>query len=188
MVFLLVRSFGQSAKETKPRPYNIQEAYEVYAAALTLDHGKGELLIADTTLPFNQCLDSRSDKLADAAINNYKDTNKVRWLLRPQLKLNRPYRLLAETEIKRLQQKDPESGFLWRFPPGVAVIHFSAVGFSADKTIAFVEMDVTCGGLCGHGAPFILQKRDGKWSEYSPPWTRNPDGTMRGPAFCMWNY
>ena len=33
------------------------EAYNVYSAILDMEKPKGELLIADTTVPFNQCLD-----------------------------------------------------------------------------------------------------------------------------------
>jgi len=187
-LFFAFVAFAQSGKEREPKPYDIQEAYDVYAAALAMDDVKGKLLIADTTVPFNECLDPRSDKLADAAIDDYKETNKARWRLLPKFGLKRNYQLLSSEDIKRLQRSDPKGGFFWYFPPGVKLIHFSAVGFNADRTIAFVEMDVQCGGLCGHGSPFLLQKRKGKWGEYSPPWVENPDGTIQGITSCSWNY
>lgn len=188
---LLLLAFAvsaQSGKEREPRPYDVQEAYEVYTAALAMDHLKGKLLIADTTVPFNECLDSRSDKPADAAIGDYKEANRTRWRLQRKFTLNRNYELLSNEEIERLRRPDPKDGFFWYFPRGVEIVHLSAVGFTADKTIAFVEMGVICGGLCGHGSPFLLQKRNGRWREYSPPWVENPDGTFQTITICSWNY
>jgi hypothetical protein len=195
LLLLAFAVFAQSGKEREPQPYDAQEAYEVYAAALAMDHLKGKLLIADTTVPFNECLDSRSDKPADAAIGDYKQANKTRWRLQRKFALKRNYQLISSEEVKRLQRPDPKGGLFWYFPRGVQVIHFSAVGFNADRTNAFVERDVVCGDLCGHGSPFLLQKRNGKWREYSPPWVENPDGTaqgttitVQGMTICSWNY
>lgn len=180
--------FAQSANEPEPKPFDLQDAYDVYAAALVLDNSKGKLLIADTTVPFDQCLDSRSDKAADAAIADYKKRNNARWRLQRKFELKRDYQLLSIKEVEKLRRPDPKGGFFWYFPSGVEIVHFSAVGFNADRTIAFVEMDTMCGGLCGHGSPFLLQKRDGRWREYSPPWIENPDGTFHGTSICSWNY
>jgi hypothetical protein len=187
LLFCAFAVFAQSANEPEPKPYDLQDAYDVYAAALVLDHSKGKLLIADTTSSFNQCLDSHSDKAADSAITDYKKRNNARWRLQRKFELKRDYQLLSSKEVEKLRQPDPKGGFFWYFPPGVEIIHFSAVGFNADRTIAFVEMDVVCGGVCGHGSPFLLQKRNSKWSEYSPSWDGNPD---KFPVIstCSWNY
>ncbi len=34
---------------------------------------------------------------------------------------------------------------------------------SKDKTSAYVELDYVCGGLCGNGRAYFLQKINGKW-------------------------
>jgi hypothetical protein len=164
----------------------------VYASALTLDHVEGdesrELIIADTTVPFDHCLESRSDKEVDAAIKDYKKANRFKWLLERKLKLGRTYKLLSIAEIEKLQIPDPQGGFFWRFPEAVTIRSLSAVGFNADKTVAVVEMDFECGGQCGHGGPFILQKQKGKWIRYSPPAVRTPDGSWTLPGSCGWSY
>jgi hypothetical protein len=201
LAFLLgaLALFGQTIKETPAKTYEVPEAYEVYAAALALDHVEGdesrELLIADTTVPFSHCLETRSDRQVDAAIEDYKKANRVKWLLERKLKLGRTYKLLSTKEIEALRLPDPQGGFFWRFPEAVRIRSISAVGFNANKTVAVVEMDFECGGQCGHGAPFILQKHKGEWRRYSPPpppLVKNPDGTytveMSGGSACQWSY
>lgn len=188
LLLIAVSLSPQSAKEPVPRLYDVQEAYDVYAAVLALDHAKGDLLIGDTTVPFNRCLESRSDKLADAAIENYKKANENTWQLQRKLNLKSTYKLLSAREIEDLRKPDPQGGFNWHFRRGAGVYHFSAVGFSADETIAFVEMDFGCGGMCGHGNPYILRKKNGKWKQYDPPVVTNPDDTYNFPASCSWYY
>jgi hypothetical protein len=178
---------GQSTPEPTAKPYDDPVAYEVYAAALRLDHAEGQLVISNTTVAFGHCLESRSDKRVDGAIKDYKSKNKIAWKLQPQLKGD-GYKLLSRDEIEHLVQKDPKDNFFWSFPAGTQVIDFSAVGFSAEKTIAFVEMDVRCGGLCGHGSPYILQKKNGNWEEYRVPATRSPDGSYHLMSTCSWAY
>jgi hypothetical protein len=201
LLFMAIAVSAQPGPESVPKPYDVQEAYEVYAAALTLDHAKGELLIGDTTLPIKNCLDPRSDKLVDAAIADYKEANESIWQLQRNFKLKSAYKLLSSSEIKDLQKPDPK-GFNWTLSHGTGIRHFSAVGFNSEKTIAFVEMDFVCGGLCGHGQPYVLQKRNGRWQEYRQDMAlhktdckENKDGTstctVDGPLFttyCYWNY
>jgi len=147
------------------------------------------VLIGDTTVSFNECLDSRSDELVDAAITDYKKINQSQWRLAHHFAAKQAYKLLSPDEANALLERDKRTGD-WPLSPYNGIHRFSAVGFSADKTIAFVEMDVACGGLCGHGSPFILQKKKGRWIQYSPPATENPDGTIsiRGSSICGWVY
>jgi hypothetical protein len=190
-VCLLALLNAQDAAKHKVKPYQDGEAYKVYSAVLALEKGKSEVLISDTTVPFNQCADSNSHKAVDVAIQDYKRTNKDHWLLGYQFDLKRPYKVLSANEVQQLLELD-KSG-KWRLSPYKGIHRFSAVGFNADKTIAFLEMDVICGGLCGHGEAFILEKKQGKWVKYSPPApepAQNPDGTftVQGPTICSWFY
>lgn len=182
---------GQSSNQAEVKPYEDSEAYNVYSAVLALENPKGDLLIVDTTVPFTHCLEPRSDQVVDAAIEDYRKANKSKWRLGYHLGLERSYTLVSQDEAGDLLQSPPKRG-AWRFSAFGGIHHFSAVGFSPDKTIAFVEMDVVCGGLCGHGGPFILQKKKGKWVQYvpNPPMTQNPDGTraQSGPTICSWFY
>jgi len=192
--FLAVALTSQTMKDAPLKPYDVPEAYEVYAAALALDHVEGdedrELLILNTTAPSNQCLDTHGDKAVASAIEDYKKANSVKWLLERRLRLARTYKLISAEEIDALKIPDRNGGFFWHFPENIRIRSLSAVGFNNDKTLAFVEMDFECGGLCGHGRSFILQKQKGKWIEYSPPPIENPDGswTFQGTGSCGWGY
>jgi hypothetical protein len=200
-IFIALTLTAQTNTEHVLNPYEDSEAPKVYAAVLALEHPDGALLIADTTVPFNSCLEPRHDKAVDSAISDYKKANRNVFRLNQSLNLGREYKLLSAKEIKAMEQPDPEGGFFWRFPEGTAIVHLSAVGFNASRTIAFVNVDSQCGGLCGHGQPYVLEKRDGQWQKYdeSRNWKfgklkKNKDGTfsgtMRGPVAttCGWNY
>lgn len=180
---------SQNLNKEEIKTYEDGEVYNVYSAVVAMEKTNGDLLIGDTTVPFSICLEPNSDKQANAAIEDYKKVNKTRRRLGYHFEMSRPYKLLSEKEEDDFLQPDKRTGE-WRLTPGSGIHHFSAVGFSPDKTIAFVEMDVACGGLCGHGAPFILQKQKGKWARYSPPLVENPDGTITIPAgsICSWAY
>ena len=177
----------QKVNQDEIKTYEDGEVYSVYSAVVALEKTQGDLLIGDTTVPFSICLEASSDKPANAAIEDYKKVNKNRWLLGYHFEMKRPYKLLSEEKADELLQPDKRTG-KWPLTSGSGIHHFSAVGFSADKNIAFVEMDVTCGGLCGHGGPYILQKKDGRWSKYDPPPVRNADGTYTFGSVCSWNY
>jgi hypothetical protein len=63
-------------------------------------------------------------------------------------------------------------------------------------------MDVQCGGLCGHGTTYVMQKVAGKWKRYQPPMTTKlvkrkgeKGGTQTYDVIwgesltdCYWNY
>lgn len=189
LLFLPLMFLGQNTNREDIKPYDDGEVYNVYSAVLGLEKSDSELLIADTTVPFSNCLDPRSDKLVDAAIDDYKRINRSRWRLGYHFEIKQPYKLLSAKEADALLQPDKRTG-AWPLSPSDGIHHFSAVGFSTDKSIVFVEMDVACGGLCGHGNPFILQKKKGKWIRYSPASIQNPDGTitMPGASSCGWYY
>jgi len=201
-LFVAFTLAAQSTKEPPAKAYDVPEAYEVYAAVLALDPPKGDLLIAESTVPFNSCQDAHSDKSVASAIADYKRTNKDSWLLQKKFDRGRNYKLLSQKEISDLKQPDPKGGFFWYFPDETEITHLSAVGFNANKTVAFVEMDVQCGGLCGRGTSYALEKRDGKWQEWKDHRTakvtkrkKNPDGSWTvalsgGPyiGYCGWNY
>ena len=189
LVFVPLLLCSQSTNHDEIKPYEDGEAYNVYSAVLEKKKTKSDLVIGDTTVPFNSCLDPHSDKLVDAAIEDYKKMNQKRWGLGHHFALNSAYKLVSRKEADELLQPDKRTG-AWHFSASDGIHHFSAVGFSADKTVAFVEMGVSCGGLCGHGGPFILQKKKGKWVEYVRPAIQNADGSwsLPGASVCGWFY
>ena len=166
----------QAANE-QPKPYDVDEAYDIFSTVLAMEKQKDDtLLIGDTTVPFNLCLEKRSDKLADSAIEDYKKTNNSRWRLQHRFNLDHPYQLMAADQQRHRSKRATIEA--------KGIYHFSAIGFSPDKSIAFVEMDFVCGGLCGHGRPYILQKKDGKWELYDFRWTKR----TQLPVICSWAY
>ena len=185
---LALFSYAQDTTKDDVKLYDDGEAYSVYSAVLALDKEEGDLLIADTTAHFTSCIDSDSDRLVQQAIDDYQKTNQTKWRLGHHFAINRPYRLLSKEEADKLLEPNKRTGG-WPLSPYHGIHRFSAVGFSADRTIAFVEMDVICGGLCGHGRPHTLQKKKGHWVRYSPPPVQNSDGTtiLSGHA-CGWFY
>jgi hypothetical protein len=178
---------SQNVNKEEIKTYEAGEVYSVYSAVVALEKTKGDLLIGDTTVPFSNCLERNSDKRANAAIEDYKKVNKPRWRLGYHFEMNRPYKLLSAKEADEFLQPDKRTGE-WRLTPESGIHHFSAVGFSVDRTIAFLEMDLACGGLCGHGRPYLLQKKNGRWTEYNPAPAKNADGTYIFGSFCSWNY
>ena len=176
---------GRGIETPEPKTYDVPEAYSVYAAVLGAEHPGNDLVIADTTVPFNQCTDPQPDDKVNAAIKSYRTANQQSWRLQG---LKPPYKLISQQEINKLRQRDPKGGFAWRYSGGIEVAHVSAVGFSPDGTIAFMEMDLQCGGLCGSGGPHILKKQKGKWSKYEPPFLKNADGSLSSAVYCSWNY
>ena len=178
---------SQNVNKEEIKTYEDGEVYNVYSAVVALEKTKGDLLIGDITVPFSICLEPNSDKRANAAIEDYKKVNKTRWRLGHHFEMSRPYKLLSEKEADEFLQPDKRTGE-WRLTPESGIHHFSAVGFSVDRTIAFLEMDLSCGGLCGHGRPYLLQKKNGRWTEYDPVPAKNGDGTYVFGSFCSWNY
>jgi hypothetical protein len=63
---------GRGNEKPEPKTYNVPEAYAVYAAVLAAEHPENSLLIADTTVPFNQCANPHPDDKVNAAIKSYK--------------------------------------------------------------------------------------------------------------------
>jgi len=190
----LVALIPQAGSEHKPATYEVPEAYQLYSAALAAQHLQGDLLISQTTVPFSHCLDSDQGTPIQAAINSYKKLNRTTWQLQRRFLVEQQYKLVTAEEIEALKEDSAHQSFFWRFKHDARLVRFSAVGFNKNKTLAFFEMDVVCGGLCGYGQPFLLERRNGKWLPYSPPQpppVKNPDGTYRGRMtghICMWNY
>src|SRR5262245_17647183 len=117
MSLMVIGVSAQVAKETPSQPYQNSEAYEVYAAILATERPQGDmLLIADATVSFNSCLESRSDKLVDSAIDDYKKINKARWQLGYHLAIRQPCKLLSAKEADALLQPDKSTG-AWHLDP-----------------------------------------------------------------------
>lgn len=153
-----------------PKPYEDNEAYEVYSAILPSEwpwqvaHAKS-LVIRTETKNYEMCLrpEKESEEVVGPAISDYVKLNEKSWLLQPQLSIELPYRLITADELKSALDRGGWQGFYTQFPDSGGWIEMSAVGFNADKTVAVVYMEHSCGMLCGGGRFHVLQKKDGKW-------------------------
>ena len=149
---------SQSTNRDETKSYEDGEVYSVYSAVLAMEKTKNDLVIGDTTVSFNSCLGSRSDALVDAAIEDYRKANQSRWRLGYHFETKRPYKLMSKKEADELLQPDKKTD-TWHFSASDGIHHFSAVGFSANKSIAFVEMDVVCGGFVVTAVPSFCRNR-----------------------------
>jgi hypothetical protein len=151
--------------EAPLEPYDVKEAYEVYAAILPDDwtwrvaHST-TLAILSETVAYKMCLDpdKESQSLLRSAIDDYITLNKKKWALQRQFEIEKPYELIAPEETWTSWET-----FGKRHKGSNGWIELSAVGFNADKTIAIVYSGHHCGWLCGGGGFALLQKTDGKW-------------------------
>ncbi len=158
----------QAATGPAAKSYDVPDAYEIYATVIGQDVPQGEVLIADTTVPFHGCLHSRSDDAIDSAIEDYKKTNRRKWHLEQRLD---PafYKLLSTKQIASLRRSGPRGKITWQLPAGALLYRFSAVGFSANKTVAFLQIEVICGPVCIAGRSVLLYKSGAHWSPLSDP-------------------
>lgn len=170
--------------------YEDQIGYEVYSAVLSFEAARlpkpANLVIRQETLrnfgalldtdpPYGTCLrpDGESAKLIGPAVEDHVRVNKTKWQLQKKLKLEIPYNLISSEKvfsiINPMTDKEDWKEFYKRYPNSKGFIDLSAVGFNADKSVAVVSLGRWCGGLCGEGGYYVLQKKDGKWIQME--WT-----------------
>lgn len=107
--------------------------------------------------------DAESKKLIGTAIEDFVRVNKTKWRLREKFDISLPYQLISAEEIIPFNNKEDWGDFYKKHPDSGGFMDLSAVGFNADWTVAIVSIGRWCGGLCGEGVYYILQKKDGKW-------------------------
>jgi hypothetical protein len=164
-------------------PYLVDEAYRVYAAVfaadLIPDLQSKVVLIRDATLrdqiDENGCPPSKvplgvpkADEDISAIAEDYDRENHHERILQSRFLLNRPYKLIATTELKKYfpKKKAPDwDSFLRRYPSSRAYLTLSAVGFNPSRDVALVKVRVECGILCGSVQLYRLRKIDGRWQQ-----------------------
>lgn len=173
---------------SNPSVYDDVDAYEVYSAALPLDSAYQDsktVLILQTVPPSEWPIGSARDALhgksefskAFAPIfDSFDQANEGTKFLEHHFSFPKPYRLLGKDELETAFKRrtphtvddDGWSGFRDAFPDSRGYLILSAVGFSADKTLALVYIEHRCGGLCAEARYVILQKQNGRWVQYTP--------------------
>lgn len=115
--------------QTQAQPYQIPEAYEIYATILperwpvTVAHVKKLLILAETGTYQDMCLkpEGESVPVVGPVIANFIEVNKQPWLLQKAIQMDQPYEFIFEKEIdavfsngvggwKSLYEKYPNSG------------------------------------------------------------------------------
>src|SRR5262245_13674610 len=169
-LLLLYQSSGEGLI-TQPKPYDDGEAYEIYSTLLPsgwpwrVANAK-RLVISNESGGHKMCLpkaEPKWEKIIGEAISEYVKLNQHPWLLQRQFKIEKPYDLVTPNEFKAALGQGNWDNFYRHYPDSGGLIHFSAVGFNTDKTVAVVYMSHSCGLRCGHGEYHFLQKIDGKW-------------------------
>ena len=145
------RGFGESSGSGGP--YADAEAYQVYSAIIpiinpnpethtwfiridTLPMGRGSFPPADLSNPAREEGEqSREQRVADIALDDYSKVNAKTWLLQRNFTLPNPYKLVTREQLQATfppNFRGGNFGELW--------LQLSAVGFNADKTLAVVYM------------------------------------------------
>ena len=92
-----------------------------------------------------------------SAMVDYRRKNETSIPLERKLDLPKTYQLVSVTSASRNDRTDDADA-----KRAGGLFELSAVGFSADTTIAIVYAGFDC-PLCGRWALYILRKIDGKW-------------------------
>jgi hypothetical protein len=168
---LLLYQSGAVSADSRPKPYEDAEAYEVYAVILPTDwlwqvQKAKSLVIQRETKVYNMCLrpDAESEKIIGPAISEYVRLNEKTWLLQQRLNIEKPYQFIAFDDLKFVSEQGGWEKFDEQYPDSGGWIELSAVGFNTDKKVAVVYMGYHCGWMCGKGKFHVLHKKDGKWA------------------------
>jgi hypothetical protein len=170
--------YAQTVTTQEIKPYEVLEAYEVYAAVLASPKsnkaGSELAVMKQRTLILKNCYepDDQWREMLSPVVANYNEVNQTQWDL-VDSKVNFSHRLISYEEMLALFSKGPGHGWkrFNRKYPHKALLSVSAVGFNSDKTLAMVATESDCGSLCGSGGISFLRKTNGAWKEFEPTGT-----------------
>lgn len=140
------------------------EMYAIAAETRTLQRG----LVSCIELPAQY--DARWTEIL-AQIDSASDSPVT---LKQNLKIGKPYTLLAADEAQRFLTFIHSRDSLAAAPAeaklkgAVSLFYLSNVYFDKSRTLALAQVSSTCGSLCGKGDSKIYQKVDGTWQEVRP--------------------
>lgn len=168
----LLAQMAAASAEDKLKPYEIDEAYQVFSAILPSEWpwriaNAKRLAIRSETSTYEMCLrpEKEYEAIIGPAISDFVKQNQQAYLLQNKFHVEKPYDLIPASEYKSIFRNGLGgwSTFYKKYPDSGGSIELSAVGFNADKTIAVVYMGHSCGGLCGGGGFHVMQKKEEKW-------------------------
>jgi hypothetical protein len=175
--FLVLSLFSSVAQDTSAKPYEINEAYEIYSLVLPHEESsgfaKGTLVIQQETVSHSldlACFDPKSAIKFKDALADYSRVQKRVWLLQREFQIEKPYELVSADTINLFFKEHGVGGwqyFYERYPDSGGFTIVSPVGFNKTKTLAVVYTGSGCGGLCGQWGFHLFEKVNNKWKEVS---------------------
>lgn len=173
--FLVLSLTSSIAQDVSEKPYEINDAYEIYSVLLpgAVPYGfrKGPLVIQQETvsnLPsfYYGCLDLKAQSKFEDALDDFFHVTKRVWLLQRNFRIEQPYELVSLDTFFQVHRKEEGwKNFFERYPCSGGLIEMSPVGFNKTKTQAVVYTGHGCGLLCGFWGFHLFEKVDGKWKE-----------------------
>jgi hypothetical protein len=167
----LVGPGALAGQEPSPPAVDDPEAYRVYASLLSTKWPVGAdkprvVVIQQETSTWDGCGGFRQSsqdefRLPDRhtawkpAFDAYRAAKQTVRALLPGQELGFPHKIMTAREIFLAPASLDSRGH----------IQLSAVGFDAARTRAIVSMAYQCGGLCGGGSLYLLEKVTGVWRE-----------------------
>jgi hypothetical protein len=156
------RQLSAANLESSLKPYVDPDAYLIYAVLLESAKQSSFIIQSETdswsgVTPDNVGIkgDHNFQMVWGGVIKDFADKYKQSKLLTRDIPIELTYELVP-------REKMPEPSQLTG-----GDYSFSAVGFDPGRTHAIVDMNYSCGALCGGGGPHFLEKRNGKWREVS---------------------
>lgn len=166
------------------------DAYRVYAALLPNEwtvraaHAKTLVFEEETSTP-RMCAEPSGGMLETEwrdVLEDFRHQNASPKRLGPGMDLGIPYVVVPRADIRALftpQKNDPNlgwTGFYNAYPDSGGYLMVSAVGFNSQKTRAMVYMGHSCGGLCGGGTYYFLERSSDSWRQVR----------LTGVTSCAW--
>lgn len=106
-------------------------------------------------------------KIYSETWENYKEANKKCVEFVKNFEVSIKQNFISKSESEKIfggnHPFDGWSNFYKKYPESTGEINFSNVGFNAQSTQAIVYVVYGCGGLCGSGEYYLLEKKNGKW-------------------------
>jgi len=179
-ILVITLLFNNCAWQTTVNKDPEADDYQIYSALVNGDtspnSGKAKSLnIIDKTVleaPLESWSEEQSASRTEplpplwkSARNDLEKKNKTKVAIQNKFTLNEPYILISPEERQALFD-DALKGwdnFYQKYPQAQGIRAFSRIGYSADKTTAFLYSTFSCGGRCGNGSYYIFTKKDGNW-------------------------
>jgi hypothetical protein len=176
-VLLSVSGVVVAAQPEIPRAIADEASLAIYRMVLTTQWPASamtarRLVIQAETTVFRPCLEPDRQPVPDdwrPVFERFAAANATTWLIPAGQDLGRAHLIVPTATIARAfsSRPDPETfgwkGFHQTFPGSNGYLQLSAVGFNEDRSRAAVYVGHHCGGLCGGGRIYFVERRGERW-------------------------